>query len=84
MNHAIPGVNAGYVTRHKLLEDHLRSRQQAISSAVFVALGKSVTEHSVIQKWLGRDGSQRLALVAIVGQNDRQLPIAKSAEREAA
>lgn len=24
MNHAIPGVNAGYISRHKLLEDHLR------------------------------------------------------------
>jgi hypothetical protein len=22
MNHAVPGVNAGYITRHKLLEDH--------------------------------------------------------------
>jgi hypothetical protein len=28
-------MNAGYVTRHKLLEDHLRSQQQAISTAVF-------------------------------------------------
>ena len=49
MNHAIPGVNAGYITRHKLLEDHLRSQQQAISSAVFAALGESLTkisEHS--------------------------------------
>ena len=35
MNHSIAGVNAGYVTRHKLLEDHLRSQQQAISTAVF-------------------------------------------------
>jgi hypothetical protein len=35
MNHSIPGMNAGYVTRHKLLEDHLRSQQQAISTAVF-------------------------------------------------
>jgi hypothetical protein len=33
MNHAIPRVNAGYITRHKLLEDHLRSQQQAISGA---------------------------------------------------
>ena len=31
MNHAIQGVNAGYITRHKLLEDHLRGRQQAVS-----------------------------------------------------
>jgi integrase len=26
MNHAIPGVNAGYITRQKLLEDHLRAQ----------------------------------------------------------
>ena len=28
MNHAIAGVNGGYITRHKLLEDQLRSQQQ--------------------------------------------------------
>ena len=44
MNHAIPGVNAGYITRHKLLEDHLRSQQQSISSAVFAALGGLLVE----------------------------------------
>lgn len=38
MNHAIPGVNSGYITRHKLLEDHLRSRQQAISGNIFKAI----------------------------------------------
>jgi integrase len=35
MNHAIQGVNAGYITRHKLLEDHLRHQQQVISDAIF-------------------------------------------------
>jgi integrase len=38
MNHAVPGVNAGYITRHKFLEDHLRRQQQAISSAAFAGL----------------------------------------------
>ncbi|GLR89480.1 tyrosine-type recombinase/integrase [Bradyrhizobium iriomotense] len=59
MNHAIPGVNAGYITRHKLLEDHLRSQQQAISSAVFAALGPSLTDMQVLQDWLGRGASRR-------------------------
>jgi len=36
MNHALPGVNAGYITRHKLLEDHLRAQQQAISKAIML------------------------------------------------
>jgi integrase len=84
MNHAIPGVNAGYITRHKLLEDHLRSQQQAVSSAVFAALRRALTEHSGIRHWLGRDGSQRLALVAQIDQNDDQRPIADPAHSEAA
>jgi integrase len=54
MNHAIPGVNADYITRHKLLENHLRSQQQAISTAVFAALGASITQDHALQDWLGR------------------------------
>ncbi|KQT02999.1 MULTISPECIES: integrase arm-type DNA-binding domain-containing protein [unclassified Bradyrhizobium] len=59
MNHSIPGVNAGYVTRHKLVEDHLRSQQQAISTVVFSALGKSLTEQEALINWLGRGASRR-------------------------
>jgi integrase len=59
MNHAIPGVNAGYITRHKLLEDHLRSQQQAISSTVFSALGDAYTKHRAIRDWLGRGAARR-------------------------
>ncbi|APG09993.1 integrase [Bradyrhizobium japonicum] len=59
MNHAIPGVNAGYITRHKLLEDHLRSQQQAISIAAFAALGASVTKVAPLRDWLERGGSRR-------------------------
>jgi integrase len=54
MNHSIPGVNAGYITRHKLLEDHLRQQQQAISNAVFVVLGTLVVEDRRLRSWLGR------------------------------
>ncbi len=32
MNHTVPGVNAGYITRSKLLGDHLRQQQEMISS----------------------------------------------------
>jgi integrase len=59
MNHAIPGVNAGYITRHKLVEDHLRSQQQAISSAVFAALGGLLVEDLTIREWLGRGATRR-------------------------
>ncbi|MHB2266443.1 tyrosine-type recombinase/integrase [Aliihoeflea sp. PC F10.4] len=52
MNHAIPGVNAGYITRHKLLEEHLRSQQQAISDTMFAALGETVKKTAVMRAWL--------------------------------
>jgi integrase len=53
MNHAIPGANAGYISRHKLLEDHLRSLQQAISNTMFGALGNLITRDEVVRSWLG-------------------------------
>jgi integrase len=59
MNHSIPGANAGYVTRHKLVEDHLRSQQQAISSVVFSALGKSLTDREPLIDWLDHRASRR-------------------------
>ena len=59
MNHAMPGVNAGYITRHKLLHDHLRRQQQVISSAVFTVLGTSFTESQYLQDWLGHGATQR-------------------------
>jgi hypothetical protein len=31
MNHTVAGVNAGYITRSKLLSDHLRQQQETIS-----------------------------------------------------
>jgi integrase len=31
MNHSLPGVNAGYITRAKLLGDHLRTAQERLS-----------------------------------------------------
>ena len=41
MNHSIAGVNAGYITRNRLLDDHLRKRQQAISDAAFTAMTRN-------------------------------------------
>jgi integrase len=34
MNHSLPGVNAGYITRDALLGGHLRKQQERISQAV--------------------------------------------------
>ncbi len=34
MNHLVPSVNAGYITRSKLLSDHLRHQQETISGKI--------------------------------------------------
>ena len=38
MNHSLPGVNAGYITRGKLVSGHLRAAQQKISNTVMSAI----------------------------------------------
>jgi hypothetical protein len=40
MNHSLPGVNAGYITRDKLLRDHLRKQQERISAVVIDKVGE--------------------------------------------
>ena len=70
MNHAVPGVNAGYITRHKLLESHLRCHQQAISTAVFSGLETSLPEHQVLLGWLGRGASRRAIVDASINSSD--------------
>lgn len=52
MNHAIQGVNSGYITRHKLLEDHLRGQQQAISDVIFANVGDGMEHTHAICRWL--------------------------------
>jgi hypothetical protein len=73
MNHSIPGVNAGYITRHKLLEDHLRWQPQTISSAVFAALGSLLIEDQALRDWLGRGAARRAKLGCQIGPADAAL-----------
>lgn len=63
MNHAIPGVNAGYITRHKLLEDHLRAQQQAISRILMTRAMAARASSPSIGGWLNV-GSRRAVDVA--------------------
>lgn len=45
MNHSLPGVNAGYITRAKLVSSHLRDAQQTLSDTLFKwLLGTTVTK----------------------------------------
>jgi hypothetical protein len=48
MNHSLPGVNAGYITRNKLVGSHLRAAQQKISDCVMLALKQ---QKVVPDKW---------------------------------
>ncbi|WP_426439278.1 integrase arm-type DNA-binding domain-containing protein [Bradyrhizobium genosp. P] len=51
MNHSLPGVNAGYITRDRLLRDHLRSQQQRISELVVHSV--AVERDPSLVRWLG-------------------------------
>jgi hypothetical protein len=61
MNHAIPGVNAGYITRSKILEDHLREKQEAVSRVLMSAGRKLATKGGPVRDWL-KPGASRQAL----------------------
>jgi hypothetical protein len=51
MNHSLPGVNAGYITRDRLLRDHLRQQQQRISELIAHSVF-SERDPSIV-RWLG-------------------------------
>lgn len=53
MNHTAAGINAGYITRHKLLKDHLRAQQQAISTLIFGALNATSASRAVFGRKCG-------------------------------
>ena len=52
MNHSIAGVNAGYITRNRLLGDHLRKQQQAISDVAFAAVTRARVSAAPFLDWL--------------------------------
>jgi integrase len=43
MNHSVVGVNAGYITRGKLINNHLRRQQEAISQKILFASDCNLT-----------------------------------------
>jgi hypothetical protein len=77
-------VNAGYVTRHKLLEDHLRSQQQAISSAVFAALAGMHVEKPTVRDWLVPGATRRVLRKTKLSQVNESAHTAEVVCREAA
>jgi hypothetical protein len=59
MNHAIPGVNEGYITREKIVEDHLRAQQQAFSDVIFRSIRADLDKPGALRDWLGPRGARK-------------------------
>jgi hypothetical protein len=58
MNHSLlPGVNAGHITRDRLLRDHLRQQQQRVSDLVVHSL--DAKRDPSLVRWLGRAKGRR-------------------------
>lgn len=62
MNHSFPGVNAGYITRSKLMADHLRQQQEKISQLVVGAVvGRGRRPSALLSRWLNSTSRAQLA-----------------------
>jgi len=68
MNHSLPGVNAGYITRDRLLRDHLRQQQQRISE--LVAHSVLMERDPSIVRWLGSTNFEETAGRTETGQSE--------------
>lgn len=68
MNHSFPGVNAGYITRSKLMADHLRTQQEKISQLVIGAVvGQGRRPSALLSRWL--NSTSRAQLAELLSQN---------------
>lgn len=53
MNHSLGGVNAGYITRDKLVADHLRNQQEKLSNYIVgCVVGHGRRPSSQLSRWL--------------------------------
>jgi hypothetical protein len=53
MNHALQGVNSGYITRSKLISDHLRGQQEKLSGVITGAVvGPGRRPSPLLSRWL--------------------------------
>jgi len=62
MNHSFPGVNAGYITRSKLMVDHLRQQQEKVSQLIIGAVvGRGRRPSALLSRWLNSTSRAQLA-----------------------
>jgi integrase len=53
MNHSVQGVNPGYITRNKLIGDHLRQQQEKISQLIIGSVvGRGRRPSALLSRWL--------------------------------
>jgi integrase len=53
MNHSVQGVNPGYITRSKLIADHLRQQQEKISQLIIGSVvGRGRRPSALLSLWL--------------------------------
>lgn len=62
MNHSFPGVNAGYITRSKLMGDHLLAQQEKLSELIVGAVvGRGRRPSAALSRWLNTTSREQLA-----------------------
>jgi integrase len=74
MNHSLPGVNAGYITRDRLLRDHLRQQQQRISE--LVVHNVDAQRHPSLVQWLRTAKVAKTAYQTVPGAHSETLSMA--------
>jgi hypothetical protein len=53
MNHSVQGVNPGYITRSKLIADHLRQQQEKISQLILGSVvGHGRRPSTILSRWI--------------------------------
>lgn len=68
MNHSLPGVNAGYITRSKLMRDHLRAQQEKLSRFVLgSAVGRGRQPSAELSRWL--NSTSRMMLEELLDEH---------------
>lgn len=62
MNHALPGINAGYITRAKLMGDHLRAQQDKLSGFIVgTVVGRGRRPSPILSRWLNSTSRMQMA-----------------------
>lgn len=79
MNHAIAGVNEGYITREKIVEDHLRAQQQALSSVIFGPVRGAIAKPGPVRDWLAPGATRKAIKAAVLEMDAKAAPEAMAA-----